>query len=107
MTFKGMLSNASWSTALVSVSSLFCSSFAPLPLWALLIGLQHLNLVAHPERAVFDYPRADTTTTLQGLRHTRLGKTLNVPADRARPPVLEDDLPNTEPLATSQGLQAY
>src|SRR3712207_9562047 len=35
-------------SALVSVSSLFCASFTPLPLWTLLIGLQHLDLVAHP-----------------------------------------------------------
>jgi hypothetical protein len=64
MTPKGMLSNASWSTALVSASFLFRSSFILLPLWALLSGLQHLNLVSHPERAVFDYSRADSTTTL-------------------------------------------
>jgi hypothetical protein len=64
MTLKGMLSNASWSTALVSASFLCRSSFIPLALWALLSVLQHLNLVAHPDRAVFDYPRADTTATL-------------------------------------------
>src|SRR3712207_2941586 len=102
-----MLTNASWSTALVSVSSPFCLSFTLSPLWTLLSGLQHLNLVAHPDRAVFDHPRADTTTTLQGLRHTRFGKTFDVSADRARPPIIEDNLPDTEPLATSQGLQAY
>ena len=27
-------------------------------------GLQHLDLVARPDRAAFDYPRTDTTTTL-------------------------------------------
>src|SRR3712207_3284478 len=107
MTPKCMLTNASWSTALVSVSSPFCLSFPPLPLCTLLSGLQHLNHVAHPDRAVFDYPRADTTTTLQGLRHTRFGKTFDVAADRARPPVIEDNLPDEEPLATSRGLQAY
>ena len=26
--------------------------------------LHHFNLVVHSDRAVFDYPRADTTTTL-------------------------------------------
>src|SRR5215204_2285812 len=70
-------------------------------------GLQHLNLFSHPDRAVFDYPCADATTTLQGLRHTRFGKALDIPADRARPPILERSLPDTEPLAASQGLQAY
>jgi hypothetical protein len=28
------------------------------------LGLQQLNLVAYPDLAVFDYPRADTTATL-------------------------------------------
>ena len=64
MILKGMLSIASWSTVLVSVSSLCRSSFIPLPLWTLLSGLHYLNLVAHPDRAVFDNARADTTTTL-------------------------------------------
>ena len=64
MTPEGMLSNAFWSTALVSASFLFRLSFILLPLWALLSGLQHLNLVSHPERAVFAYSRADSTTTL-------------------------------------------
>src|SRR3712207_5464057 len=102
-----MLSNASWSTALVSVSSLFCSPFAPLFRWTVLIALQHLNLVAHPERAVFDHPRADTTTALQGLRHTGFGKSFNILADRAWTPVLERNLPDAESLAASQDLQAY
>src|SRR3954469_10019261 len=101
-----MLSNASLSTALVGASFLCRSSFIPLALWALLNRLQHLNLVAHPDRAVFDYPRADTTATLQGLRHARFGKPFDVPADRVRPPVLERDLPDAEALATSQGLPA-
>jgi hypothetical protein len=65
MTSKGMSSNASWSMALISVASLFCSLSAPLPQWTLLSGLQHLNLVAHPEcAAVFYHPRADTPATL-------------------------------------------
>jgi hypothetical protein len=102
-----MSSNASFSTPLVGASFLCRSSFIPLPLWALVGGLQHLDLVGHPERAVLYYPRADTTATLKSLRHTRFGKTLDVPADRARPSVLERDLPDTEPLAAPQGLQAY
>jgi hypothetical protein len=64
MTLKGMLSNTSWSTVLLSVSSICLSSFIPLPLWTLLRGLHYLNLVTHPYRAVFDNARADTTTTL-------------------------------------------
>src|SRR5918999_5157367 len=39
--------------------------------------------------------------------HTRFGKPFDVPADRAGPPVLERNLPDAEPLATSQGLKAY
>ena len=30
---------------------------------AFLGGLQHLNLIAHPDRAAFDHPRTDATTT--------------------------------------------
>jgi hypothetical protein len=66
-------------------------------------ALQQVNLVAYPDRAILDHPRADTTATLWGLRHTRFGKPLDVPADRARPPVLERNLPDAESLATSQG----
>jgi hypothetical protein len=64
MTLKGLLRNASWSTVLVSVSFLYRSSFIPLPIWTLLSGLHYLDLVAHPDRAVFDNACADTTTTL-------------------------------------------
>ena len=64
MTLKGMLRNASWSTVLVSVSSLFRPSFILLPLWTLPSGLHYLDLVADPDRAVSDNARADTTTTL-------------------------------------------
>src|ERR687889_1957677 len=39
--------------------------------------------------------------------HTRFGQAFYVAAYRARPPILERNLPNAEPLATSQGLQAY
>src|SRR3712207_7813905 len=39
MTFKGMLTNGSWSTPLVSVTSVFCSSFSLLPLCTLRVGL--------------------------------------------------------------------
>jgi hypothetical protein len=64
MTRKGMSSNASWSTVLVSAPFLCRSSFIPLALWMLLSGLHDLDLVAHPDRAAFDNARADTTTTL-------------------------------------------
>jgi hypothetical protein len=107
MTLKGILSNTFWSTVLVRASLLCRSSYLPLPLWTFLCGLHYLNLVAHPDRAVFDNARAYTTATLQSLRHTRLGKAFDMPADRAWPSVLERNLPHTEPLATSQGLQAY
>src|SRR5919112_4562633 len=39
--------------------------------------------------------------------HTRFGQAFYVAAYRARPPILERNLPDAEPLATSQGLQAY
>src|SRR5215211_7094922 len=107
MTLKGMFSNTSWNTVLVRPSPLCRSSFLLLRLWTLLSGLHYLNLVAHPDRAVFDNARAYTTATLQSLGHTRLGKAFDMPADRAWPSVLERNLPDTEPLATSQGLQAY
>jgi hypothetical protein len=58
------MGRASWSIALVSVQFLLNPSPAPLPLWTLFVGLQQLYLVAHPDRAVFNHPRADTTTTL-------------------------------------------
>src|SRR5215204_4260945 len=64
MTLKGMLSNTSWSTVLVSVFSVCRSSYLPLAPWKFLCGLHYLNLVAHPDRAVFDNARADTTATL-------------------------------------------
>src|SRR5919112_1104877 len=76
-------------------------------MWTLLDGLQHLDLVAHPDRAFIHYPRADTTATLQCLRHTWFGKSLDVPADRAWPSVFEDNLSNAKPLAASQSLQAH
>jgi hypothetical protein len=40
------------------------STPASLCLWTGFRRLQQFNLVAHPYRAVFCYPRADTTTTL-------------------------------------------
>jgi hypothetical protein len=58
------MGKASWSIALVSVPFLLNPSPASLPLWTLFVGLQQLNLVAHPDRAVFDHLRADTTATL-------------------------------------------
>ena len=60
------MGKASWSIALVSVPFLLIlnPSPAPLPLWTLFVGLQQLYLVTHPDRAVFNHPRADTTTTL-------------------------------------------
>src|SRR3954447_22206148 len=68
---------------------------------------KQLNVIAHLNRAAFGYPRADTTTSLQSLRHIWLGKAFDVPTDRAQPSILEYNLPDTEPLATSQGFQAY
>src|SRR5829696_9065405 len=69
--------------------------------------LQQLNLVAHLNRAACDHACTDATATLQRLRHTHLGKALDVPADRVWPSVLERNLPDTEPLATSHSLQIY
>ena len=74
--------------------------------WRFIHFPQDLDLVAHPDRAGLNYPRADATPTLEGSRHARFGEAPDVPADGARPPVLERRLPDAEPLPASQGLQA-
>src|SRR5919112_712537 len=91
------------------------SAIAPVPPMVRLLapedapqwGLQHLDLVGHPDRAGLDHPRADTTVPFEGLRHARFGKAFYIPANRACPQVLEEHLPHTESLAASQGFQAY
>jgi hypothetical protein len=58
------MDNASW-VSHSSVNPFYSTRSLPRWLWGRAWwGLQQLNLVAYPDQAVFDYPRADTTATL-------------------------------------------